>query len=202
MRTPTPLFDRNSRVIETVYQGCRFRSRLEARWAVFFDALAVPWEYEREGFDLGLGPKFGRAWYLPDFWLPEQQCWIEIKGDQPSELETAKAEALALATNFPVYVFFGSLPRPDSISHETDSAFLIEPFDFEDGECVAWDYSHYWGKCPCGRVGIEFQDHDERICQRFGGHLPFDPYPQRSVEDAYRIARGARFEQDHHSSGH
>jgi hypothetical protein len=40
------------KAIETRYAGCRFRSRLEARWAVFFDALGVKWEYEREGFDL------------------------------------------------------------------------------------------------------------------------------------------------------
>ena len=26
-------------VIETAYKGYRFRSRLEARWAVFFDAI-------------------------------------------------------------------------------------------------------------------------------------------------------------------
>ncbi len=30
------------KAIETRYKGYRFRSRLEARWAVFFDALSVP----------------------------------------------------------------------------------------------------------------------------------------------------------------
>ena len=48
--------------IETIYNGYRFRSRLEARWAVFFDALGVEYEYEPEGFNL---PNGGR--YLPDF---------------------------------------------------------------------------------------------------------------------------------------
>jgi len=38
--------------IETRYKGYRFRSRLEARWAVFFDALGVIWEYEKEGFEV------------------------------------------------------------------------------------------------------------------------------------------------------
>lgn len=51
----------NLRPIETRYKGYRFRSRLEARWAVFFDMLGLPWEYETEGFEL----KSGR--YLPDF---------------------------------------------------------------------------------------------------------------------------------------
>lgn len=37
--------------IETRYAGCRFRSRLEARWAVFFDALKIEWEYEPEGVE-------------------------------------------------------------------------------------------------------------------------------------------------------
>lgn len=31
--------------IETHYNGYRFRSRLEARWAVFFDALGIKPEF-------------------------------------------------------------------------------------------------------------------------------------------------------------
>ena len=33
------------KAIETYYKGYRFRSRLEARWAVFFDAACVEYEY-------------------------------------------------------------------------------------------------------------------------------------------------------------
>lgn len=35
--------------LTTRYAGCRFRSRLEARWAVFFDHLGIEWEYEPQG---------------------------------------------------------------------------------------------------------------------------------------------------------
>jgi len=63
------------RAIETQYNGYRFRSRLEARWAVFFDTLNVPYEYEKEGFELEDGTR-----YLPDFWLPHLELWVEIKG--------------------------------------------------------------------------------------------------------------------------
>ncbi|MBM4140452.1 MAG: hypothetical protein FJ242_03010 [Nitrospira sp.] len=52
--------------IETIYKGYRFRSRLEARWAVFFDALNIPYQYEVEGFKMANGDK-----YLPDFLLPK-----------------------------------------------------------------------------------------------------------------------------------
>ena len=38
------------RPIETHYNGYRFRSRLEARWAVFFDALGWTYQYEPQGF--------------------------------------------------------------------------------------------------------------------------------------------------------
>ena len=62
------------KAIETRYKGYRFRSRLEARWAVFFDALGLDWEYEPEGFDLGEA-----GWYLPDF-LIGGEVFIEVKG--------------------------------------------------------------------------------------------------------------------------
>lgn len=63
--------------IETRYKGYRFRSRLEARWAVFFDALNFQWEYEPEGFVLSDGTH-----YLPDFRVKTPQgkdVWYEIK---------------------------------------------------------------------------------------------------------------------------
>ena len=52
------------RAIETSYDGYRFRSRLEARWAVFFNAAGIEYQYEPEGFILEDG-----SWYLPDFYL-------------------------------------------------------------------------------------------------------------------------------------
>ena len=74
------------KAIPTEYKGYRFRSRLEARWAVFFDACGADWEYEPEGFDLGDG-----TYYLPDFLLHgvtihhglfKENCdvYVEVKG--------------------------------------------------------------------------------------------------------------------------
>jgi len=74
--------------IETIYNGYRFRSRLEARWAVFFDEMKVTYHYEIEGFD------FGKIKYLPDFYLPEHKLWLEIKPDAPSKEELEKARLL------------------------------------------------------------------------------------------------------------
>jgi len=60
--------------IETEYKGYRFRSRLEARWAVFFDALGIRWEYEPEGVNVRDG-----TFYLPDFYLIDMHCYFEVK---------------------------------------------------------------------------------------------------------------------------
>ena len=40
------------KAIETEYYGHRFRSRIEARWAVFFNAIGLKYEYEIEGFQM------------------------------------------------------------------------------------------------------------------------------------------------------
>lgn len=65
------------KAIETSYAGHLFRSRLEARWAIFFDTLGVKWQYESQGFELPSG-----ATYLPDFRLPDLKMWVEVKGDE------------------------------------------------------------------------------------------------------------------------
>jgi hypothetical protein len=64
------------KAIETHYKGYRFRSRLEARWAVFFDALDIVWYYEHEGYKTGKGD-----FWLPDFYLPtfDGGCLVEVK---------------------------------------------------------------------------------------------------------------------------
>lgn len=59
--------------IETTYKGFRFRSRLEARYAVWLDALRLQWRYEEQGYDLASGR------FLPDFWLPDLTCFLEVK---------------------------------------------------------------------------------------------------------------------------
>lgn len=72
--------------IETEYAGYFFRSRLEARWAVFFDQLGIRWEYEPEGYET----PFGR--YLPDF-----RIYLR-KPEHPTALFEVKPESAASVT--------------------------------------------------------------------------------------------------------
>lgn len=79
--------------IETHYAGCRFRSRLEARWAVFFDCLNIQWEYEAQGYELPSGAR-----YLPDFYLPTIDVLVEVKGSESDFKNDAPRYAEALQT--------------------------------------------------------------------------------------------------------
>ena len=74
------------KAIETEYDGHRFRSRLEARWAVFFNAVNLTYEYEIEGFEMD-GTR-----YLPDFYIPSLNRWFEVKGKPLSLDEIKKCE--------------------------------------------------------------------------------------------------------------
>ena len=97
------------RAIETHYGGCRFRSRLEARWAVFLDALHIRWEFEPQGYELPSGR------YLPDFRIstgmdPVREFWIEIKGPAPDVREITVASEINLYVG-PLLIFVGDVPR-------------------------------------------------------------------------------------------
>lgn len=59
--------------IETIYKGKRFRSRLEVRWAMFFDELGLEWQYEPQQYGCRT------AYYVPDFYLPQKKMFVEVK---------------------------------------------------------------------------------------------------------------------------
>ncbi len=108
------------KAIETQYKGYRFRSRLEARWAVFFDALGIEWEYEKEGYDLGEA-----GWYLPDFWLPEYGSFFEVKAHRNiSRREWDVAQALS--EFHPVTIMIGT-PGKD-IKYEGNSFYGLHAY--------------------------------------------------------------------------
>jgi hypothetical protein len=129
------LFGGNMKTLEpikTYYKGYRFRSRLEARWAVFFDTLGIDWEYEKDGYDLD-----DLGWYLPDFWLPYTESykgifkypdsgeWVEIKpfirGKDPELIGIQKLDALSKGTKHSGNMMFG-LPAEHYYIHTHHSS--------------------------------------------------------------------------------
>lgn len=139
------------KALPTIYGGINYRSRIEARWAVFFDTLGIPFEYEKEGFDLG-----DDQLYLPDFWLPQQKFWVEINGADPDEDACDKAHRLAVASSHEVFVFFGGITLPDS-QFGPPVAYAF----FPDG---GGDSQYMWCQCPnCQKFGVEFEGRTDRL---------------------------------------
>lgn len=97
-------FDANRRQIKPIptrYRGREYRSRLEARWAVAFDWCWLDAEYEKEGFVVKNKP------YLPDFWLPELEMYVEVKPTYPTEEEINLIRGLRDLTNKWCAIFYG-----------------------------------------------------------------------------------------------
>ncbi len=130
--------------IETRYKGYRFRSRNEARWAVFFDHMKLKWEYEYEGYRLS-----NRVCYLPDFYLPDLECYVEVKpvvnsGPLVTADDINKASVLATDSDKAVIVCKGS-PRCRPRGHWL---FFFWCSEVRLLYCV-------WGECPhCHSLGV------------------------------------------------
>jgi hypothetical protein len=193
------------KAIETIYNGYRFRSRLEARWAVFFDTLGIEYQYEKEGYELGDGIR-----YLPDFWLPEQDCFVEIKGEKPTEEEKKKARFLSSMSRKRVFIFFGDVWIP--MAQAEDSALGFNPYLSRNlGR-------NYWCECPmCKKLDIvHFGECSNLLCEchrnfkRYFNAMKIDisgmsrqeqerlqfytNYDSPRLIAAYAAARSARFE--------
>lgn len=115
------------KAINTLYKGNYFRSRTEARWAVYFDALGVRWEYEKEGYDLGDG-----IYYLPDFWFPDDNMYGEVKGSYPiSSKDMYKMTKLCKQSQLTVCLFVG-IPSTALATNFSiiDGKFVFRPAEF------------------------------------------------------------------------
>ncbi len=187
------------KAIQTEYKGYRFRSRLEARWAVFFDACGVDWEYEPEGYDLG-----GGLQYLPDFLLHGVQgrdggdLYVEVKGVMTA-FDARKINRFAslgmrechqCGKSPTAILIVGSIPNGETMQeinqNIADAAYSDHKgwpnyYNFEtiDGDYFAAHPGINWDG------GFElFGDDSSYLCE-------MDP---DATEAAYRKARQARFE--------
>lgn len=172
------------KAIETLYRGWRFRSRLEARWAIFFDVLGVKYEYEVEGFDLG-----DLGWYLPDFWLETVQMWAEVKRGKFNDKERGKVMALVEGTGFPCLMLDGT-PADQAYYGYEPGEWFDDPPTKREGVFLT-DYVLVEGHNYPGTEGRFFTytgnpPGDRRIVDIIGPHS----FPTAPVA----AARQARFE--------
>lgn len=183
----------NATPIQTTYAGCRFRSRLEARWAVAFDTMRLKWEYEPEGFRLPSGTH-----YLPDFRMSmaSGRIWFEIKpkGGASEEFREFIESAPAFGA------ILREIPDPRTIgisgSENTESECCFEYLTATGGD---WPYC--FCACPsCNLVGFEFDGRSARVgcsCPIHGARANGDKTYAANhplILKAFAAARSARFE--------
>lgn len=177
------------RAIETIYKGHRFRSRTEARWAVFFSAINYRWEYEPQGYLLD-----SKTPYLPDFKLifsEERVIYCSIKAEESDDFdaeELRKLHLLADGTSKEVILLSGrptlrsyNMVRPDSEPNVLCAVF------FKDYKPFVGKVDEYWHQSlnmdpSTGRD--YFSMNERRAGKAFG----------KGYIKALREAQGARFE--------
>lgn len=90
------------------HNGYPMRSHSETRWASMMDCMGIRWIYEPRLFKTSLGM------YLPDFYLPDMDAYLEVKGAAPSEQEIQKASDVQDQTGCPV-IFGHGKPRMEGL---------------------------------------------------------------------------------------
>jgi hypothetical protein len=151
--------------IPTTYKGVRFRSRLEARWGAFFDAIEWPWTYEP--LDL-LG-------YIPDFgilWEGRPPLLVEVKPALSlDELALAQRKVEASGWTRECLIVGAELFEPTS---PTPIVGLIcervdKTFEFE------WSPARLFECLSCGRRSVLSEDGSYRCracgCDDGNAHL-------------------------------
>jgi hypothetical protein len=195
--------------IETQYRGYLFRSRLEARWAVFFDALQMEWQYETQGYELG------DCRYLPDFWLPQIDAFVEVKGDpdglrkdfaRMSAILGPKSPLPGFAAGKTSLIVLGQVPEPHiahTILHATysrRSGILARSYGFfaptvggpgtylsdTQQSVLHMLFGRYSFTDPSDSADSKAWDFSEWLLETPGSFAP--------INEAYRKARQARFE--------
>lgn len=122
--------------IREEYAGVQFRSTLEAEWARHLDHCGVRWQYEPEGLTLSTGER-----YRPDFWLPELECWLEVKGPRVPRVEKAYqlgADGETVLIGYPSEcgrVNYGWADRPGLWTSEFQARWL---------DAIGWPLADRW----------------------------------------------------------
>jgi hypothetical protein len=182
------------KAIPTTYAGVNFRSRLEARWAAFFDLCGWKWDYEP--FDL-------EGW-APDFMLKGKiKALVEVKpidfrGDDEKQLyRQAKTKAGKA---------FGVMPQGKAGGYSEYEVIVVGNGPFETG---------WWAKWSLGVFAAPDFEPDELERELYGDQLkdstfgsdvadlfyghddgPYLDYAARYGCYQYRV--GGQYDGDHH----
>lgn len=147
---------------KTFYNNYYFRSKLEAKWAVFFDLMNIRWVYEPEAFICE-----DKSQYTPDFYLPDVSLRGEISGVyleiKPKNYESNDIYEGRISSSIdkPLVLFCGD-PIESIIDIQKHSPF-VENKNIQLSP--NWDNCMVFMFCEeCGKVKIEFDEGNYYYC--------------------------------------
>jgi hypothetical protein len=183
--------------LETRYAGYRFRSRIEARWAVFFTRLAWTGSTSRRASWSAVA-----SWPIcPTSTYPRRPCTSRSNPHSPTR-STPRASPLGAVrrrgrhhlADGPGRIFCGQIPDPEKV---TESGPPWSGRWYDDGIYITGDCNYSWCACPSGEhFDIQFEGRGGRIlcgCKRALDDR-YHTGNDRRIINAYGAARSARFE--------
>lgn len=171
--------------IPTTYGGTRFRSRLEARWAAFFDLVEWPWVYE----------PFDGDRYIPDFLIEGESPFLLEVGPCVGGDDYREKATKALAA-FPT----PELGYPEHVVLVVGAApFLREPewsrrpivgYVTDDGWGSGPDFARYARCAICDRIGYHHASgsFELRPCSHYDGDNLLRAVPEQLLTSLWAEA--------------
>jgi len=173
--------------IETRYAGITFRSRLEARWAVFMDEVAISWTYEPDRIQLP-----GGGTYLPDF-VTGDGAYLEIKGAEENLDKPYLIRAAAVLGHLSILG-----PIPECRRGAPVRTVLVSNRDGDiDGVRLLRAWADY--RPDADGAATRFGSEESMDAAHWLSPGVIETRPCRTGRCPYDAARGARFE--HGQSG-
>lgn len=176
--------------ITTIYSGTEYRSRLEAKWAAFFDLLH--WRHTYEPFD-GDG-------YIPDFMIHgDRPMLVEIKpavtpADYSAPIEKAERGLRKHWKHDILILGVDPLPKLDEptwLSHSSAGILgerIDEEFTGDNGwiwEPALWNRC---GKCDTTNVFHSYMSYAGRPCGCHDGDHYLNTESRSFIEQSWAIA--------------
>jgi hypothetical protein len=149
--------------IPTVYKGRQFRSRLEARWAAFFDLLHWPYEYE----------PFELPGWIPDFLLlGDTRVLVEVKPVVDFPKDIADEISIAAGTagwDGELLIVGASISPGGPYAGDVQLGWLGELYEKGTTQSWVWSGAGAYGSRGC--IGVSSHDHTwfDRIHDCFVG---------------------------------
>lgn len=175
--------------IPTDYAGVHFRSRLEARWAAFFDLVGWRWDYEPIDLD-GYIPDFVIAFRAGPMLVEVKPAWTV------DELHAAAAKvdrsgwrraALIVGASVDLIALHGEAMYGDQAIGLINETFWCD----ESGEPFwCWGAAHPFICSECGLRSVchAEQSYACRLCGGSDGDHHLNPWRPEEIEASWREA--------------